>query len=219
MHVDIAGKATDGQRVGSIQHFGRAVIFQNGARLSGDLEDHAGGAAHVEPAVVTGHLHRNALILIIRIDRAQHIQRGNLAAPDGSDRVFHILLRQTMQHGLQRFPGEGLAGALEGALQNAITEAGILLADRHAGGATNGRTGLARHHHLFPCGRRHLHARADDLHLVAIVEPGHERHDPPVDLGANRCVADIGVHRIGEIDGVAPRGSAISLPLGVKQNT
>ena len=41
----------------------------------------------------------------------------------------------------------------------------------------------------------------------------------PVDLGADAGVADIGVHGIGEIDGVAPRGSAISFPFGVKQNT
>ena len=76
-----------------------------------------------------------------------------------------------------------------------------MLADGHAGGAADSRAGLARHHHLFPCGRRHLHAGADDLHLIAVVQAGDERHDPAVDLGANRGVADIGVHRIGEIDG------------------
>ena len=100
MHIDIAGETTDGQRVWPIQHLGRTVVLKHRARFAGYLEDHAGGAAHVEPAIVAGHLHRDTLVLIIREHRAQDIERGNLATADGGDGIFHVLLRQTMQHGL-----------------------------------------------------------------------------------------------------------------------
>ena len=42
----------------------------------------------------------------------------------------------------------------------------------------------------------------DDLDLVAVPELGDERHRPAVDLAADAGVADVGVHRIGEVDGV-----------------
>ena len=41
----------------------------------------------------------------------------------------------------------------------------------------------------------------DDLDLVAIAERGTQRHEPAIDLGADAGVADLGMHRIGKIDG------------------
>ena len=38
-----------------------------------------------------------------------------------------------------------------------------------------------------------------DLHLVAVMQLGAQRHDAAVDLGADAGVADLGVHGIGEI--------------------
>ena len=45
-----------------------------------------------------------------------------------------------------------------------------------------------------------LRLRGEDIDLVAVVELGHQRRDLAVDLAADRVVADVGVHRIGEID-------------------
>ena len=54
----------------------------------------------------------------------------------------------------------------------------------------------------------------DDLGLVAVLEHGDKRRDLAVDLGADRRVADVGVHRIGEIDGVRPPRQRDQLALG-----
>ena len=40
----------------------------------------------------------------------------------------------------------------------------------------------------------------EDLHQVAVVEGGLQRHEPPVDPGAYGAVADLGVHRVREVD-------------------
>jgi len=42
--------------------------------------------------------------------------------------------------------------------------------------------------------------RTDDLDLVAVFEFRQNRRDPPVDFRADGRVAELGVHRIGEID-------------------
>ena len=70
MHLGIAGKATDRQRLRplAVQHVEHVL------RAPGQFEDHAGGAAHVEPAIVTG-LDRDPLVLMIREDGAQNIER------------------------------------------------------------------------------------------------------------------------------------------------
>jgi hypothetical protein len=51
-----------------------------------------------------------------------------------------------------------------------------------------------------PGGLRLLRLGAQDLHLIAILDLGAQRHDAAVDLGADRLVAEIGVHGIGEVD-------------------
>ena len=57
--------------------------------------------------------------------------------------------------------------------------------------------------------------RGDDLDAVAVLQLGAQRHQLVVDLRRDAAVADVGMHRIGEVDAVAPRGSAMILPLGV----
>jgi hypothetical protein len=96
--------------------------------------------------------------------------------------------------------GKLLAGALEGAFEDAMAEAGILLAHRHARGAADRRARLAGDDDMLPGRRRRLRVGAHDLHLVAVLQPRDQRHDAAVDLGADAGIADIGVDRIGEID-------------------
>ncbi len=105
-----------------------------------------------------------------------------------------------MQHRLEHVLGEGPAGALEGALEDAGAEARILLADGGARGAADRRPGLAGDHDLLPGGGRHLRLGADDLDLVPVLQLRHQRHDAAVDLGAHAGVADVGVDGIGEVD-------------------
>ena len=58
------------------------------------------------------------------------------------------------------------------------------------------------------CGRRRAAARRHDLDLVAVLQMVAQRHQPAVDLRADAGVADLAVHRIGEID---RRGAARQL--------
>src|SRR5690606_34956176 len=95
---------------------------------------------------------------------------------------------------------KNLAGAFERAFKYPVTEARILLADRHAGGTAYCGARLARDDDLFPGGRRYLDTRADNLHLVPVRKTRDERHDRTVNLGADRGVADVGMDGIGEID-------------------
>ena len=75
------------------------------------------------------------------------------------------------------------------------------MAHRGAGGAADRGARLAGDDQRFPGRRRRgLRLRGDDLDLVAVLELGHQRRDLAVDLAADRGVADVGMHRIGEVD-------------------
>ncbi|MCY1242121.1 hypothetical protein D9M72_550640 [compost metagenome] len=96
MHLGIAGETADWKRFRPFDLYCAVRILTKPRQF----EHHAGGAAHVEPAIVGARLHRHALILVIREDRAQDIERRELAATDRSDRVFDFLLTETMQRRL-----------------------------------------------------------------------------------------------------------------------
>src|SRR6476619_2337399 len=97
---------------------------------------------------------------------------------------------------------EPLAAPAEGTLEDFAAELAILGARRIARGPPDRRARLAGDGEALPGGRRRLHLGGDDLHLVAVPELGDERHRPSIDLAADAGVADVGVHRIGEVDGV-----------------
>ena len=52
-----------------------------------------------------------------------------------------------------------------------------------------------------------------DFDLVAIFQHGAERHHAPIDLGADGPVAEIGVHRVREVDRCRPLGQLDELAL------
>ncbi len=108
--------------------------------------------------------------------------------------------RQPGQGAFELLVRIGPVGALEGPLQDLRAEAGILLAHGGAGRAPDRGAGLAGHDEGFPGGGRRLALGADDLDLVAVLQFGQQRRHAAVDLAAHRRVADIGMHRIGEID-------------------
>ena len=134
------------------------------------------------------------------MDRVQHGLRGQLVAAHRREHIVHVAHGEARQSGLQEIAAKRLLGALERVLHDALPEPGIFATGRGAVGAANGLARFARHHHLLPGRGRHLYARAHDLDLVAVAKLGHERHDPPVYLGARAGVAHIGVDGIGEID-------------------
>ena len=88
------------------------------------LEQHAGGVAQVEPALLA-RLRRlgDALVLVVGKTAFMHVGRRHLAAADGGQHVLDVLAGQPRQHRLQAVLGEGLAGALEGALEDAVRRA------------------------------------------------------------------------------------------------
>ncbi len=91
-----------------------------------------------------------------------------------------------------------------------------MLAHGDARGAANGGAGLAGDDERASqaAGGAGLRPRRDDLDLVPVVQLRHQRRDLAVDLAADRHVADIGMHRIGEVDRRrAWRGSANELAL------
>ena len=95
--------------------------------------------------------------------------------------------------------------ALEQREQHALAERKGALLRLHAHGAANGRAGLAGRRDGLPVGGRQVVLVADNLDFVARLQARHQRHDGAVDLGAHRGVADVGVERVGEVDG---RGAA-----------
>ena len=95
--------------------------------------------------------------------------------------------------------------ALAETLDDATAESGILVAHGGAGGAADRRACLAGGHKRFPGRRRRcLRAGGYDLDLVAVGEFRDQRRDPAIDLAADCHVADVGMYRVGEIDGIGP---------------
>ena len=142
----------------------------------------------------------DALILEVGEDSPHHVARCQLAAANRGKHVLDILARQSVQHRLQAFLAEGLSRALEGTFKDAYAEPRELLANGVLGRAAYRGARLASYHHRLPGSRRHLRLGADDLHLVTVLQFGHQWHYAAVDLGANAAVADIGVDGIGEVD-------------------
>ena len=92
-------------------------------------------------------------------------------------------------------------GALAEPLDDAAAEPGVLHPHRVARGAADrGRALPVTTIDSQAAGGAVCAFEVEDLDLVAVVELGHERGDLAVDLAADRTVADVGVHGIGEVD-------------------
>src|SRR5690606_40265084 len=90
---------------------GRFLALALPAASSGNLEQHPGRIAQVEPTLFTRLLDLgHALILVIGMNGAQHVLGTQLAASDGRQYVLDILARQPVQHGLDRILAETFAG-------------------------------------------------------------------------------------------------------------
>src|SRR3546814_1907722 len=85
--------------------------------------------------------------------------------------------------------------------------------------AADRRARLAGDREVEPIALRRLRVRAQNLHLIAVGDRGPERHDAAVDLGADRLIAEIGVHRISEIDRRRALGKLEQLARGDRKST
>ena len=168
------------------------------------LELDRGELLQAEPAAFRLGLHRHgggALFLVVGIHGARDVRGFQFAAPDRRHHVFDGRARQPRQRAGELLVRVGDLGALEQAFDDAAAEPGILLAHRRARGAPDRGARLAGDHDRFPRRRRRrLRLRGEDIDLVAIDDFRAERRDLAVDLAAHRGVADVGVHRIGEVD-------------------
>src|SRR5687767_13915978 len=142
----------------------------------------------------------DAAVAVIRIDFLEDALRPDLAAAQRRQHVLDVRKAEPSRRGWKCLPAEGLAGLLEAALQGVTAEPGILAAGLAADRPADGGAGLAGHHHRFPRGGRLLDGGAHDLDFVTVLQRLAERRELAVDLRADAGVADLGVHRISEID-------------------
>ena len=155
----------------------------------------------------------------LRVGGVDDVLGADVAVADGDVEVVD-------GGGLEGFEGgvEDFLGAVEAFLAEGFGEGGaavvdvglaLLLGDV----AADAGAGLAGDDEAFPGRAWGAAAGGHDFDLVAVLQLVAERHEAAVDLGADATVADLAVDGVGEVDGVAPRGSGISWPLGVKQKT
>ena len=187
---------------------GRSVLMPRigiAAPLSaspGSLNFTALAALQAEPAAL--RLRRNrrdALVLVIGIHGAHDIGRPSSRRgrpPTSRRRSRRAPAAAARLRAFRRNIRSWRAGT---AARRCAGRARILVAHRVARGAADGVARLAGDDDRFPGGgRRGLRLRGQDLHLVAVLQRRAERADLAVDLGADRHIADVGMHRIGEID-------------------
>ncbi len=149
-----------------------------------------------------------------RHQRVQHLVVGDAARRDRDHQRRFVLQLEALDGGLlglvsdlDRQSGDDLGVEL---LAERDHFAALLLADE----ATDRGPRLAGDGEGEPAGLRLLRVGFQDLDLVAIFEQRTQWHDAAVDLGADRLVAELGVHRIGEVDWGRSLGQLVQHALG-----
>ena len=195
----------------------RAVLV-----LARNAKHEMGCLGEAEPAAFVARQRRAGLSILLEIgvDRADDVGGIDLAAADADEDVVDRRARQPRQRALEFCVAEFAPGSLERAFDDLPTEAAVLRFRRLARRAANRGAGASRDDETVPGGRRRAALRTHDQHFVAVVQGRNQRRDAAVDFRADRGIADIGVHGIGEIDrGRAARQARSACPFGVKQNT
>src|SRR5262252_3369271 len=132
---------------------------------------------------------------------ADDVFDGELAAADASVDVLDRFLRQPGEALLEPLVAVLLADPAEGGDKQAPAELGVLPSQGVARGAANGGAGLAGDGDAFPGGGWGLPLGHQDLDLVAVLELGGEGQLASVDDRTDAGVANVGVNRVGEING------------------
>src|SRR5579871_2997400 len=184
------------------RQFGVDTANRNRAVAAGRFELDRFGALEAKPATFRFRRRRGyALVLVVRIHGAHDVGGAHFAAADRRHDIVDRGAGQPRQGAFELLVRIGDLGALAQPLDQAPAEYRVLAANRLAGGAADRGAGLAGNDDRFP-GRWRCDLRrgGQNLHLVAILQRRRKRADLAVDLGSDRHVADVGVHRIGKID-------------------
>src|SRR6185369_10866083 len=117
------------------------------------------------------------------------------------------------QYRFERPLGKIVTVLAERLLQNGAAEIEILRALLRADEAADAGPRLAGDDKALPGRRRRLRLRGDDVDLIAVLQPGAQRQQAAVYLGADAGIADLGMDGIGEIDRgrAARQGDQIAL--------
>ncbi len=131
--------------------------------------------------------------------RAHDFALGQQPLADGGVDILRILGVEFLQHAVECLVCEVVMILLEGLQQDGAAEFDILRALLGADEAADAGARFAGDDKPLPGRRRRLRPRSHDLHLVAVMQLGAQRHMAAIDLGADAGVSDLGVHGIGEI--------------------
>ena len=146
--------------------------------------------------------------------RLHHRRIRDGAARDGDHQLAFVRHLQPLQRLGKRIRADLRGQALDDILVQLGAQRHLLGAFRLAQMAADRGQRLAGDRDVQPVDLRRLSGRAQDLHLVAIVDHRRQGDDAAVDLGAHRLIAQRGVHGIGEVDRGGPLGQLDQLALG-----
>src|SRR5665213_3592799 len=177
---------------------------------AGEMQRHAGNEAAdrhrvlgclLAPGARSKRHHFRRLLGLNREDGVHDLAAGMHALADRDHEILARRAVESAQHFVQRLLGGFVAFLAERLLQDRLAASEILVALLRADEAPDAGARLAGDDEPLPGRRRGLRLGGYDIDLVAVGENRPQRHQPPVDLGADAGIADLAVHGIGEIDG------------------
>ncbi len=180
-------------------------VARNGVAAFRELEGDSGCEALDRDG---GALRRRLDALLAGRARDQGFHHRDVADPLERDRLHQgrvVVEMEPFQGFGDRFPAERLGQALDDLVEDLAAELDRLLALLRFHEPADLGPRLAGDDEAEPARLRMLGLGDEDFDLVAIFERSAQGHHPPVDLGADGLVAEVGVDGISEVD----RGRAL----------
>src|SRR6185437_11785969 len=149
--------------------------------------------------------HRRVGLTVRRRSRQQTLRdegRQALAETDLLVEVVQVLHAELSEHGLLYLRAdfvERQAEFPERLVEESLAERDGLRAPQALQIVPDGVARLGRDDEVDPRGVRHRALGGDDLHRLTVAQHGAQRRQPPVHLGRDAAIADVRVHRVGEV--------------------
>ena len=216
--VPAGDKADDliaGQRVAALGKLDQTVVdaFHHDALAAFDAAlCHHGG--RFRPGGFAHHA------VIIVLDARHDLAQQNAAVADRGVKIIHRIAALTFGDLIDKFVvlllGQMDARAAHFTVELVFALDDVLLAPLFLEPASDLAARLARAHDVEPIAARSLARlrRGDDIDDLAVFHLIVDRHDAPVDLGADHAVADRRVDSIGKIDDRRAAGQINNVALG-----
>ncbi len=159
---------------------------------------------------------RGALPLAARASACATWLRHAVAQRDVGQQRFQARVAVLGQVGIEalgRHAVERGVERLQRAVEHAVAELHRVLVLQLLELVADRGARLARDHELQPLRLGRGRLGGDDLHALAAGQLGAQRHQLPVHARGHRVVADVGVHRVGEIErgGIARQRQDVAL--------